>query len=381
MSTSVRTTLRTAAVCASVAAIAVAGAPWSSAASAGLKTVATGLSSPRHLTIHDGKVYVAEAGRGGSGPCVDGPEGKACFGKTGAVSILDHGKVKQVVRNLPSAAGIDGSGGGGPSDVEFARGGMAILTEDIVIDPKTGANPFGPQGEALGKLLFAEGKKLKLGPDFAAFEAKNNPDKGAGAGDAPVIDSNPFGMTRYRGGFAVVDAAGNDLLYVDGRGKISVLAVFPVKMAPAPPALGLPPGTKIPMQAVPTSVVVGPDGALYVSELSSVGVGVARVWRVVPGRMPKIYADGLTALTDLAFDPKGRLLVVTFAKDGIAAPPSDGVLTRIEKNGKKTVLASAGLAQATGLALDGDDVYLANHGTSPSTGKPSGSIEKLTLRN
>ncbi|MEV4601472.1 hypothetical protein AB0K15_29240 [Amycolatopsis sp. NPDC049253] len=74
--------------------------------------MATGLSSPRHLTIHDGKVYVAEAGRGGSGPCADGPEGKACFGKTGAVSVLDHGKVKQVVKNLPSAAGTDGSGGG-----------------------------------------------------------------------------------------------------------------------------------------------------------------------------------------------------------------------------------------------------------------------------
>ncbi|MEW2504865.1 MULTISPECIES: hypothetical protein [unclassified Amycolatopsis] len=33
-----------------------------------------------------------------------------------------------------------------------------------------------------------------------------------------------------------------------------------------------------------------------------------------------------------------------------------------------------------GLANDGDDVYIANHGTSPSAGKPSGSIEKLTLR-
>ncbi|MET7989451.1 hypothetical protein ABZU76_00940 [Amycolatopsis sp. NPDC005232] len=56
------------------------------------------------------------------------------------------------------------------------------------------------------------------------------------------------------------------------------------------------------------------------------------------------------------------------------------MLTRIEKNGEKTVLASAALAQATGLAIDGDDVYIANHGTSPSTGKPSGSIEKLTVR-
>ncbi|WP_326569615.1 ScyD/ScyE family protein [Amycolatopsis rhabdoformis] len=377
MSRTVRTALRTAAVCVSVAAVTIGVAPWSSATTSTLKTVATGLSSPRHLTLHDGKLYVAEAGRGGSGPCVAGPEGQACFGKTGSVSVLDHGKVRQVVKNLPSAAGPDGSGGAGPADVEFVRGDIAILSQTLAIDPKTGANPFGPQGAALGRLSFWDGKHLKLGPDFGAFEAKNNPDKGAGAGDQPVIDSDPYGMTRYRDGFAVVDAAANDLLYVDGRGRISVLAVFPVKMAPAPPALGLPPGTKIPMQSVPTSVVVGPDGALYVSELSSIGVGVARVWRVVPGHTPKIYADGLTALTDLAFDRKGRLLVVTFAKDGIAAPPSDGVLTRIEKNGKKTVLASAGLSEATGLAIDGDTVYLANHGASPS---PTGSIEKLTVR-
>lgn len=207
------------------------------------------------------------------------------------------------------------------------------------------------------------------GPDFAAFEAKNNPDHGAGAGpDTPVIDSNPFGMTRYRDGFAVADAAGNDLLYVDGRGRISVLAVFPPKLVTAPPFLGLPPGTQIPVQSVPTSVVVGPDGALYVSELSSIAVGAARVWRVVPGQEPKIRADGLTALTDLAFDRQGRLLALTFARDGIAAPPSPGVLTRLEKDGSRTVLASDGLAAATGLAVRGDEVFVSNNGTSQGTG-------------
>jgi hypothetical protein len=45
------------------------------------------------------------------------------------------------------------------------------------------------------------------------------------------------------------------------------------------------------------------------------------------------------------------------------------------------VLAPAGLAQATGLVIDGNDVYIAHHGTSPSAGNPSGSIEKLTVRN
>jgi hypothetical protein len=188
-------------------------------------------------------------------------------------------------------------------------------------------------------------------------------------------------MTRYRDGFVVADAAGNDLLFVDGRGKISVLAVLPPKLVEAPPVLGLPPGTKIPLQSVPTSVVVGPDGALYVSELRSISTGAAQVYRVVPGQAPTVYADGFTALTDLAFDRKGRLLVLTFARDGIAAPPSPGILTRIERDGSRTVLASAGLSAATGLAVDGDDIYISNNGTSPDTGAPaSGSVVKLSAR-
>ena len=51
-------------------------------------------------------------------------------------------------------------------------------------------------------------------------------------------------------------------------GRISTVAVFPDRLALAPPFLGLPPGTQIPMQAVPTAVAEGPDGALYVSQLT-----------------------------------------------------------------------------------------------------------------
>ncbi len=47
-----------------------------------------------------------------------------------------------------------------------------------------------------------------------------------------------------------------------------MLAVFHARLVDAPPFLGLPPGTKIPMQAVPNSVVQGPDGAWYVGQLT-----------------------------------------------------------------------------------------------------------------
>src|SRR5688500_17484342 len=73
-------------------------------AQAGVTTVATGFDNPRGLAFApDGTLYVAEAGRGGSGPCFTGPEsGEVCFGTTGAVSMVRQGRKIPVLTGLPS---------------------------------------------------------------------------------------------------------------------------------------------------------------------------------------------------------------------------------------------------------------------------------------
>src|SRR4051812_35307908 len=65
-----------------------------------------GLRSPRHLAFtHGGDLYVAEAGRGGDGPCFIGGEGPACFGATGAVTrISEDGEQTRIVDGLASFA-------------------------------------------------------------------------------------------------------------------------------------------------------------------------------------------------------------------------------------------------------------------------------------
>jgi len=73
------------------------------------QAVMTALDNPRGLAWGpEGGLYVAEAGRGGSGVCVPAPDAPPpavrCYGTTGAVSRLWHGVQERVVTGLPSIA-------------------------------------------------------------------------------------------------------------------------------------------------------------------------------------------------------------------------------------------------------------------------------------
>jgi hypothetical protein len=104
------------------------------------------------------------------------------------------------------------------------------------------------------------------------------------------------------------------------------------------------------MQAVPTSVVKGPDGAYHVGQLTGFPFppGGANVFRVVPGQAPTVYAGGFTDIIDIAFDKKGRLYVLEISSEGLLNVPEDqlptGRLVRVDKDGSQKVLASEGLA-------------------------------------
>ena len=76
-----------------------------------------------------------------------------------------------------------------------------------------------------------------------------------------------------------------------------------------------------PLNAVATSVAIGPDGAYYVGELKGFPgpTGASRVWRIEPGTLHAecgnnpactVVADGFTSIIDLTFGPDGTLYVV-----------------------------------------------------------------------
>src|SRR5579862_5392554 len=162
-----------------------------------------------------------------------------------------------------------------------------------------------------------------------------------------------------------------------------MLARFPAVAEQLPAGvLGNPAPITVMAQAVPTSVAIGPDGALYVSLLRGVpsDPGTAYIYRVVPGYGAEVWARGLTSVTAIAFDRHGRLLATEFNTGGLLSPPTvPGALVRISDNGRTvTTLPVTDLYQPTGVAVAPDGtVYVSNDGDNTSASAQPGQVVKI----
>lgn len=337
------------------------------------EVVASGLNNPRGLAFGpEGALYVAEAGTGGTYCIPVGPEGgPACTGPSGSVTRINlkKGTQERVGTGLSSIADPDGSFALGPADISFQGRGNGYVIVGLGGDPAKRDTMLGDAGPGFGQLVrMPASGKWNYQVDVAQYEAHNNPDAGE-------VDSDPYAVLALSGDTAVVsDAGGNDLLRVNTRsGAISTLAVFPDRMVDAPPFLGLPPGTQIPMQAVPTTVAVGPDGAYYVGQLTGFPfpVGAANIYRVpAGGGAPVIYASGFTNIIDIAFGPDGNLYVLQIFKNGLLSGDLTGALIRVAPGGTRTEIASDGWVTPAGVAFGPDGaIYVTNFSVFPSAGQ------------
>ena len=351
------------------------------AAETSVDVVASGLDSPRHLAFGSrGDLFVAEAGRGGSGPCFTGGEGPACMGATGAVTKVDRsGHQSRIVEGLPSYANTPGDMNAiGPHGVTVLDADRVFVTSGGPTEPKDASGATisrdtlaaqNPAADRFGRLLKIErpGQTRNVA-DIWAFERDVNPD---GAVGNPAIDSNPVDVLfdNNRDRFVVADAGGNAVDVVDKRGRVTALAVFPNRLVPNP--FG---GPDIPMQAVPTSVVMGPDGQYYVSQLTGFPfpTGGANVYRVNPRTgAVSVFASGFTNIMDLAFGKNGTLYVLEIDHDGLLGGSTDGGLFTVSQGGTKRQIAlpPGTLTMPGGIAVGKDGLYITNNSGSPGGGQ------------
>jgi sugar lactone lactonase YvrE len=367
-----------------------------------LTAVVTGLDSPRGVALGpDGTIYVAEVGTGGTENCIDHVElGHMCFGNTGGISSITDGTATRVVDGLIS--GVTDTGETlGMSDVAVADDGTIWFT---LGGPAAGAAELRDSitgGEDLGHVFrVTEGGEPEAVADFAAYETENNPDADQPGNQEP--DSNLNSLAPTADGLVVADAGANTLYSLDpSSGEISVVAIFPVVMmdmpapprapagspeaagassaAPASPAAAAsaaaPP--QIPMDPVPTSVVVGPDGAYYVGQLTGFPFppGGASVFRVTPEGEVSTYASGFTNVIDVAFGTDGSLYVLEIARDGLlsadpaAGPPAGGLWRVPPDGGTPERIEVEGLVMPGGMAAAPDgSLYISTCAVCPDAG-------------
>jgi len=342
-------------------------------ARATLEVIADGLANPRGLNFGpEGALYVAEAGTGGSGPCiVNSNNVLVCYGTTGSITRITLRGVPtqtRVVTGLPSLAPATGPGAGssatGAHDVEFQGRGNGFVTIGAALAPARRFNDtahpeFAAVGAEFSRLVrFQPNGKWSFEEDLGAFEELENPDGGA-------LDTNPYSLLALPGRRVFTDAGGNSLNAVAANGSISNLAFFPNRTVSGST-----------FQAVPTSVVKGPDGGLYVGQLTGFPfiAGQANVYRIPSnGGTPQIYASGFTKIIDIAFGSDGSLYVLQISSTG-GAPPQGGTgsLIRVSPDAttRTTIVAPGEGLVAPGGIVIGDDgaIYVTNFSVSPTSG-------------
>jgi hypothetical protein len=337
-------------------------------------TVATGLNSPRHLSVERGhRLYIAEAGTADSCEAIPGvPAELQVCGLTGSVTEVSRGEQRRVVTGLPAL-----SFGGdvvGASDVDVRGNRITVLVGGLSA-AAAARDSLDDQYAAFGTLRSGRlhrspltGADLSLVADVNAFEVANDPD-----GNGP--DSNAAGfVARGDNRWAIADAGGNTLLRV-GRQGLSTVAVFP-NGAPVPNPT--PEGPReISPQAVPTDVTIGPDGAYYVSQLTGFPfpTGGSTIWRVTRDGEVSAYATGLTMVTGLAWRDSTLYAVQLDDEDFLAGAPS-GSLREVTPGGSEHEAVLDDLSAPFGVAIRGHSAYV----TIDSTSTGGGSVIRVDLR-
>ncbi len=332
------------------------------------RVVLDDLSSPKGLALDpDGNPVVGQGAFGPPGPIVQvlqGRRGVRTVDITDPINTIDVAVSRDGQHGWALVQGPDGPDGpSGPEGTQDPDGILYHRSPDGTISVGLNINTW--------RLPESEGGANVPDPS----DQDDNP-----------YESNPYGLAVLPNGDALVaDAAGNMVIRVTPEGAAEVVAYFGTEeVAPGATA-----------EAVPTSIAVGRDGAIYVGELKGFPFvpGSSHVWRFRIDRDGKpaectvgqlhdcrVAADGLTAIQDIALGRDGSLYVYELAADGVLAfeealgsggpvPFPPAVLLKV-KNGHQRELAAGELSQPGGVAVSRSGrVYVTDNIFTPGGGR------------
>jgi len=344
-------------------------APAVAAPAASFTTVASGFDNPRGLAFgSDGRLFVAEAGTGGSTCATGGPNGSTCVGLTSAVSVIDeHGAHHRIVSGLASFAGMGGFFATGADGLTRSDGGglYTIMTSCPQMVDGLPPGVFDPS--LVAAVRAQAGRVLKVnGGEFDRMAGVGRFDWGWAGRHSNLVpgqfpDCDPYGiLAGEHGDQWVIDAASNTLDHVASDGTVEVVTFFPNPAA---------------SDAVPTCLDRGPDGAFYVGELTGSGnsPGSSVVWRVDASRehpTPTVWATGLTAVTGCGF-ANGKFYATEFSTLGLVnAAPGTGEVVQVPPHSTSPIVIASALSFPNGFAARAGAIYVSNWSVSPAVIPP-----------
>ena len=322
----------------------------------GVTIVANGLSNPRNFTWDaSGALTLAIAGTGGpSMGDIDGSPSGLTGGPTAGVVTIADGCATVVAGGLPSSLWEGVGWVWGTADVAVLDGVLYHLAAG-------GGSDFGNFDTPAGIYRVDDDGSTTLVADFSAWSRENMPEFVPPDFNA---DGSLNDLFAGDGKLWAVDAVGGRIFTATPDGEIALFKDYSVD------------------HPVPTGIVPDGEGGLFVGNLTAIPypVGAAKVVRIAADGTVEEVWTGLTAVTSLAMGPDGALYASelsseTVDEDPFLVPNTGRVVRQTGPDSLEAVVTDLDYPVSIGFGSD-DALYLAG----PAFGANAGADRGWVLR-